>query len=280
VERSSQGLQLTGAGGRYLQACAPLLQQFEEAEEQARANTTRTPGTVAVGVQQVIARECLSPALPRFYIRHPEIRLDVYDLNQNEDLGRSGVDVFLVLGWPKSNELVQQCIGAARFVVLASPGYWAAHGMPQRPADLEQHNCLIVRALDHTLMDSWIFERHGVTETVTVRGSMQVSNAHRDMVVDLALAGLGVVRMLDWTIQPLVATGKMQPALSDWTSPEATPVNILFRPSSRRVPRIRKFIDFVREVAEEMIPVPPEMASAQPNWLDRHLGRASVMRKR
>ena len=70
-------------------------------------------------------------ALPRFHARHHDIELDVRDFQQVTEGQMSGVDLMLVLGWPKAPDLVCRRIAAGRFIVVASPAYWAAHGMPQ-----------------------------------------------------------------------------------------------------------------------------------------------------
>lgn len=131
-ERSARGLSLTASGAGYLAACAPLLDELAAADEMVRASTLRLKGTLVVGMQEVIARGCLTAALPLFHSRHPEIDLDVRDFLSVTDEQVSGVDVMLMVGWPKTSDLVCRRIGEGRFRVVASPTYWAVHGMPQR----------------------------------------------------------------------------------------------------------------------------------------------------
>ena len=111
-ERTAHGLTLTASGAAYLRSCLPALAQLQAADELMRAPSA--PGTVVVGVQHVIAREVLTPALPRFHARYPQIRIDVHDFNRVADGQTDGVDVFLVLGWPQANELVLRAIAASR----------------------------------------------------------------------------------------------------------------------------------------------------------------------
>ena len=59
-ERHAHGLALTAGGAAYLDACRPALAQLADADEQASAATSRVSGTVVVGVQPVIAQECLT----------------------------------------------------------------------------------------------------------------------------------------------------------------------------------------------------------------------------
>jgi DNA-binding transcriptional LysR family regulator len=69
------------------------------------------------------------------------------------------------------------------------------------------------------------------------------------LVIELAPAGYGVIRILDWTNRPDLACGSLVRALEDWESTEAPPVNLLYRASVRRIPRVRLFIEFANAVS-------------------------------
>lgn len=278
-ERTTHGLTLTAGGEGYLRSCGPALALLDEADDQARAATARLRGTLVVGVQHVIARGCLTAALPRFHARHPDIGLDVRDFKRATEEDMNGVDVMLVLGWPNTPNFVQRPIAAGRFIVVASPAYWAAKGMPRRPKDLEQHECLPIRAIDGTVMDLWTFTRGTQQESVTAKGWLTTTNAHRDLVIDLAVAGHGVVRLLDWTNLPELATGSLVRALSDWESAEAPPVNLIYRPGVRRTARARAFIEFVIELFQELEQVRGGrvQGTERPPWLRRHYERSSAI---
>jgi len=281
-DRTPQGLTLTAEGTRYLEACGPALTQLDDADERLRESMLRPKGTVVVGVQHVIARGCLTAALPRFHARYPDVDLDIRDFQRVTDEQISGVDVMLVLGWPKGEDLVQRRIAAGRFFVVASPAYWAAHGMPRRPRDLERHVCLPIRSVDGTVMDVWTFTKGEEQESVTARGWLTTSNAHRDLVIELALAGHGVIRVLDWTNLQDLACGSLVRALEDWESTEAPPVNLLYRASVRRIPRVRLFIEFASELFRELDGVRGTgvVGTERPRWLWRHYARASNIMNR
>ena len=86
-DRASHGLSLTASGAAYRETCLPALSQLQFADELVRA--TPAQGGVVAGVQHVIAREVLTPALPRFHARHPQIQIDVRDFNRvGKDLTR------------------------------------------------------------------------------------------------------------------------------------------------------------------------------------------------
>ena len=89
-----------------------------------------------------------------------------------------------------------------------------------------------------------------------------VSNAHREMAISQALAGEGVVRVL-----------------ADWESTESPPVNLLYRASVRRIPRVRRFIEFVTELFQELETVrgQPVVDGGRPPWMGRNYSRSSAM---
>lgn len=271
-ERHAGGLALTAGGEAYLESCRPALAQLADADEQASGTLTRLRGTVVVGVQPVIAQECLTAALPRFQAMHPEIQLDIRCFMRVTEEQTRGVDAFLVMGWPQAGDLVQRHICAASFVVCAAPSYWAVHGMPTHPSELERHNCLCIRGNMGTLMDLWHFRRGDERVAVAARGRLVVDNAHRDMVRDLIVAGAGVARILDWhqRLGHEIATGALVPALTDWSmDEEVPPVNLLYPPSVRRIPRVRAFLDFAtqlfRDIERERLHRAP--ATEVPRWL-------------
>jgi LysR family transcriptional regulator, regulator for bpeEF and oprC len=284
-ERHAQGLSLTASGAGYLEACQPALAILAEAEQQATSTNSRVRGTVVVGVQPVIAQQCLTPMLPRFNALYPDIQLDVRYLIDTSPQECRGVDVVLVLGWPdRTGDLVHRRIGAAGFVVAAAPAYLAAHGMPQHPRELEQHHCLAIRGNTGIVMDSWDFVKGKERVSVNVRGWLLTDNAHRDMVTTVALAGGGIVRLLDWHQRPgsELSTGALVPALTDWHQPDVPPVNLLYPPTVRRIPRVRVFIDYVTQLFGEIERqrerrTPP---SGPPEWRKAHRARASSVPRR
>lgn len=278
--RSASGVSPTVAGSAYLRACRPALEQLEDAAEQASASATRIQGTVAVAVQPIIAQEVLTAALPRFCALYPEVQLDMRYFVRMSDLQDRSLDAILVMGWPQQvDHLVCRALGATTFVVVGAPAYWAAHGMPQHPLELEQHNCLCIRSNTGSVMDLWQFRRGEERVSVAARGSVIVDNVHRDMVRDLVIAGVGAARLLDWQQRPgrEVARGLLVPALTDWTVDEVPPVNLLYPPSVRRTPRVRAFLDwtvqlFAEVERERQRPLP---ATAMPRWVKARRPRAS-----
>jgi LysR family transcriptional regulator, regulator for bpeEF and oprC len=252
----------------------------EADEHVGAAAAARARGTVIVGVQPLIAQQCLTAALPLFNALHPEIQLDMRTPRDFTEEALRRFDVSLFLGWPQvTGDLVHRRIGAASYVVCAAPAYWAAHGMPKHPSELARHHCLAIRSQAGTLMDMWAFKRGAEQVSVAVQGWLLADNVHRDMLLDTALTGGGVVRVLDWHRRQgfELASGSLVPALVDWEVTEVPPVNLFYPPTARRIQRVRVFIDFVvqlfREIEQQR--ALPVSATAPPRWTKTQRSRAS-----
>lgn len=138
--------------------------------------------------------------------------------------------------------------------------------------------CFLFRTPAGTVHDLWQLERNGVKESVAARGWLVSS--HRDVALDAALAGEGVVRLTDLTIHTHVCSGRLVPVLLDWEMRDAPPIDVLYRPNQRRIPRVRVFIDFVTELFRELKAERGgkngrHFRTERPRWWARH-GRASV----
>jgi len=210
-ERTAHGLKLTSSGEIYLEACQPLLDQLDTADEALKAASANVRGTLVVGSPQMLAQHCLLPALPRFHARYPDIQIDIRDIIALTDAG--GFDLCVLWGWnqPSPADVVQRRIAQSRFLICAAPSYWSANGIPSSPRDLERHVCLLYRTPFGTVHDLWQLERKGVKESVAARGWLVSS--HRDVALDAALAGEGVVRLTDLTIRAHIRSGRLVPRI-------------------------------------------------------------------
>lgn len=281
--RTTQGLGLTADGARYLEESRPLFEQMGDLDESMANATARAGGTLVVGGPAFVLQHCLAPALPRFHARQPQVELDLRIVNRVVEADDSSIDVFVTFGWFERPELVKVPIAETRFRVLAAPAYWAANGAPARPSDLTKHCCFSFRNPGGTLLDLWEFQRGAERESVKVTGWAITS--HRDVVMDLAMGGEGVIRTTDLTTFRHVRSGLLAPVLEDWEGHAAPPVNLFFRPKHRRTPRVRAFVDFVKDTFRRLEAERQEAwrnpAPERPDWYHVRDGRASsVLRRR
>lgn len=276
-DRSVRGLTLTASGAAYLESCRPLLDELSALDQAVSRSAVRPSGIVVVGLPPQLAHHFLLPALPSFHSRYPELQIDVRIVHRTTDVDATGVDVFVLHGWPDVADLVHRRLGHARALVAASAGYWRQHGLPQRPQDLAQHPCVLLRNPVGILLDLWEFER-GVDKASVKVGGWLCSN-DREVVLHAVLAGEGVGRFSELASRGLLESGQLVPALTDWQMQGGPPLNLLYRSNHGRSPAVRLFLDFVAELLHDV-----ESASAgrlqggpveRPQWYRRGYSKAS-----
>lgn len=276
-DRARRGLSLTADGARYLEGCGRVLETMADADAALGDRMHAVRGTLTVGAPEFVLHSCLAPALPRLRARHPELQLDLRIVSRVTDTQAEAVEVFLLFGWHEAPDYVHKRIAQTAYHVMASPAYWKARGAPQVPDDLRGHECLCFRSPEGTLLDLWEFERDGEVRTVPVSGWL--ASGHRNVLVEAALGGQGVIRTTGLTSWNYVRSGLLVPALEDWPQRRhAPPVSVLFRPSQRRTARVRAFVEFAGELFTELARAnePPQVGvAAPPRWQGHKLRRAS-----
>ncbi|MCA2997031.1 MAG: LysR family transcriptional regulator [Rhodocyclaceae bacterium] len=278
--RAASGLSLTADGATYLDACLPALDQISAADDSMTNPALRPKGRLVIGAMAQVAQQCLVPALPKFHLSYPYIELDFRVVNRVCELDASAVDLFVLLGWPNLPRLVHKVVAQTRQLTCAAPAYWASNGVPARPSDLARHTCFPFRNSEGTVIDVWRYLRDDVEESVVVRGWL--TSNHRDVNLDLVLAGEGVARVSDIFAQAELKSGRLVPVLSEWEMMDSPPVNLFYSGSQRRNPRVKVFIDFVSKLfagleAERDKAVNLKMAE-RPEWYSRRFGHASMAR--
>jgi DNA-binding transcriptional LysR family regulator len=129
-----------------------------------------------------------------------------------------------------------------RFLVVATPDYFAAHGKPESPADLTRHTCIRLR-LPSGVMMRWEFERHGELTRLDPEGSLTLQSS--DLVHEAAHAGLGIACLTERMVGADLASGALVPVLEEWTPP--FPGLCLYYSRHRHMSAaLRAFIDLMR----------------------------------
>lgn len=280
LDRSTRGLALTPSGEAYRDACMPLLAQLDHADRLVAGPGRRLGRTLVVGAPLMLSRALLVPALGAFRELQPHVQIELRTVDHLTvtDHEAKGLDLLVALGWPAVLDLVQHRLAQSRLLVCASPAYWKRHPPPQRPADMADHACVLVRSPEGTVLDLWRSRRGAEVESTVVRGWLTCTS--RDDALQAVLNGQCVGRFADLTIWPYLRDGQLQPALLDWDSPDSPPYSALVRPDARQDAEVRALLAYLRQVlagieAACRSAVGPRPSVDRPEWYARRAGRAS-----
>lgn len=251
LTRTTRKVSLTDDGRAYLARCRRLLSEIEETESALKQTQSRPQGRLRVEIPTGLGHLYVTPALPAFSARYPEVKVVVTLGDRFVDLTEEEVDVILRVGPLEDSTMVAKRVYDARFVTCAAPDYVARHGRPKSPADLAQHNCLGYFSASLGRSSRWNYRKGGRDVVHAPEGTLHTNNP--EALTDLAIAGAGVVCMLETGVLRAIREGHLVPLLEDWESPRV-PISVLYWPSRHLSAKVRVFVDFIAELFAKQVP--------------------------
>jgi DNA-binding transcriptional LysR family regulator len=194
LQRTTRRLALTQEGETMLARGKEILAAIEAAEAEVTQNRGRPRGLVKINTGTAFAKHRLAPVMTEFHLRYPDIALELSISDRRVDVIAEQADIAIRTGPLGDSTLVARRIGSMQRVICASPDYLRRHGRPQKPHDLMNHNCLVLAGFSR--LAQWPMQENGQTVLMTVKGSVTADSA--DLLLDMALAGLGIVRFGDF----------------------------------------------------------------------------------
>jgi DNA-binding transcriptional LysR family regulator len=254
LHRTTRTLTPTEAGARLHAECAPLLEGISDAEARAMDHRTQPRGTLRLGAPMSFGLRYVAPAVSTFLDRNPEVEVFVDYTDRSVDLVEEGFDLCVRGGPLGDSSLVSRKLAGFCAIAAASPGYLALRGIPARPEDLVEHDCLVyTQRITH---DVWPFYDKGGERNVKVSGRLVCNNG--DAVVEAALRGGGILYQPDFIVADALARGDLQVVLSKWRGWQSGIWAVW--PARRHVSmKVRRFVE---HLADHLSPPPWERACA------------------
>ena len=243
LNRTTRRLSLTEAGATFHAHCLRLLDEARAAQEAVSHLHQAPRGQLRVSAPVSFAASRLAPLLPEFLARYPEVSVELDASDRPVDLAEEGYDLAIRLTARPPEALAARTLHRIRPVVCAAPAYLERHGVPERPQDLEQHNCLVYPRFEGAGV--WRFEHRGTAIAMPVRGNL-CSNS-TEALRQAARQGLGIVRLRDYTVSQDLRDGTLRELLADFAPPERAELYALYLPNRRLAPKARAFIDYLVE---------------------------------
>lgn len=240
--RTTRQLALTDIGERYYAFCSKLLAEIDEADSAVSRQQTQPRGTLRLIAPPSFGNMRLAPIVADFMVVYPSIQISLTLTSFNvPELDERNFDLAV---YPSSKlpdtGMTGRKVGEARWLICAAPKYLARHGVPRRPEDLAQHNCLAIRIADPSR--SWTFYKENEKFSVPVSGSLVTNSV--GSAKSAVMAGVGISLLPLYCLGEDLANGRIQEILPGYTV-ASRPVYVLYRYSRYLPHKIRVFIDFL-----------------------------------
>ena len=243
LQRTTRALHLTQEGEIFFAAARRIVGEIESLENQIAGQSSTPSGVLRVTTSLAFSTHQLAPVLSEFLARHPLVQFELLPTDRVIDMVEEGIDVAIRIGRLADTSFMARKIGEDKRLICAAPAYLARHGTPQRPEDLARHNCLVSR--DRTQLNRWPFKIDGQMAEIEVSGRTAVTEGETQM--QLALQGIGIVRLTRLTLAQAIREGTLVPLLGDFSADEAVPIHAVYPHRRHLAPKVPAFVNFLIE---------------------------------
>ncbi len=210
VHRSTRKLTLTPAGEKVLQKTRALTQISDEIAGQSERAIPS--GTLRVACAHFTAMQLISPLLPDFLARYPQLRLELDINNHPVSLIGERIDVAIRITDNPEPGTIARRLGVCRSVLCASPRWLQQNEPLQTPDDLTRHNCL---HYSHFASQTWQFsDADGNSAAVAVSGNLSAGIS--SLLMEAAVAGCGIAMLPELEAQRALNSGALKQILPAW----------------------------------------------------------------
>ncbi len=214
LNRSTRHVHLTEAGRQLLERTRPYLQRLDEELELLVSNSDTPAGTLRLNVSRVAIQMLITPYLPAFFQRYPDVRLEFNCENRLINLSDGYFDAGIRLEESLDPTVIARRLGARQtMTAYAAPAYLAAHGEPRTPYELAAHRCVNFRTSTGAIY-RWEFQDQGTP--IEIQTPEFVTANDTVVLKDIVLQGQGIGYAFTREIAPEVASGALVPILRDW----------------------------------------------------------------
>ena len=240
--RTTRSVRLTESGQRFLEDGRRILFDLEEAEEAAVGSHAIPRGELRVTAPVLFGRMFVTPILGDFLDQYPQVNATTLFVDRVVNLMDEGLDIAIRIGNLPDSSLIAVRCGTVRRVMFASPDYIKRHGLPLHPEELSGHRLIQPTALSAS--DELTYLEEGVPRSVRINPRIRMNT--NDAVIEMALNGWGISRLLSYQVAPYLADGRLLAILEEYELPEM-PIHIVHQEGRMVSAKIRAFVDYMAE---------------------------------
>ncbi|AIX52089.1 MULTISPECIES: LysR substrate-binding domain-containing protein [Pantoea] len=242
MHRTTRRLALTDEGAIFLEHARQILTSVERAEEQIARRRETPAGRLRINANTPFMLHVIVPLLAEFRQRYPQIELELNTDDIVIDLLEQQTDIAIRIGELRDSTLRARVLGSSATRLVASPDYLAKHGIPDSVAALSQHQLIGFSQLDtHNIWPVW--QQEG--EFLRIKPTLTASSG--ETLRQLALQGLGIVRLSDFVSREDREQGRLMDVLASETRELRLPVHAVYYRNQTLSSRVTCFLDFLQE---------------------------------
>jgi len=238
--RTTRSVRLTAEGALYLERCRTALADLDDAALALRGDGAAPGGTLVVTAPVTLGRLHILPITAALLRAHPALKVELTLVDRVARLVDEGIDVAVRIGDLPDSALRASRVAEVGRILVASPTYLAAHGVPANVAALRQHALISFTELERA--HEWRFGPAG-KPAIRIEPRLTVNTA--DAAVAAAVDSVGIARVLSYQALAEIAADRLV-TLFDELAPPAIPIHLVYQANRRASVNVRAFIDAAR----------------------------------
>jgi DNA-binding transcriptional LysR family regulator len=241
--RTTRRLSLTEEGKTYLAQARLGLGLLEDASKQA-AQGLKPQGVVRINCPVGFGRDFVVPALPEFYRLFPDVSLDLHLNDQTVDLVGQGFDIGVRGGSHPPEGMIARKIFDIAMMLVASPQYLKARGVPKTISDLTGHDLIRVKFLNGRVLPlTFNAPLDGKDHVVTLDMNARLLMSDPDVVVAGALLHMGIAHVGGYHAFDALKRGDLVEILPEHRMAAGISMSMFYPHRTGLAPRVRVTVD-------------------------------------
>ncbi|WP_438863559.1 LysR family transcriptional regulator [Neptunicella sp.] len=248
--RSTRQLRLTTEGERFLVYCREALANLEAGRAAIHAIKGEIAGELRVSAPSDLGRNLLLGWMDEIMDRHPELSISLLLGDSIADFYLDRVDLAIRYGNQHDSSMVAFKLATIDRILCASPSYLTTFGVPKKPEDLLQHNCLVFQ-LNNRINDRWeLLSEHKDRVKIKVQSNRCANDG--DVVRRWALAGKGIAFKSRLDLSEDLRAGRLVRVLPDYHSPSIE-LNLMSPGRTQITPAVLILRDMLRDKFNQLL---------------------------
>jgi DNA-binding transcriptional LysR family regulator len=188
--RSTRNVTLTDQGQRYFDRMKPLFEEIEDANREIVRSAVDLSGSIRIAVPTTFGRLHIMPIIPDLLSRHPSLEVDLVLSDSMRDMVEDRVDLVIRVGSVEEPDAIVRRVAKTPVVCVGSRLYFDKHGIPAKPAELADHNCLVYGGVKDPA--NWPFLGPDGHFSISVRGNLTSNSIETVRAAVFAGVGIGM----------------------------------------------------------------------------------------
>jgi len=235
LQRTTRRILPTDEGEELLQRARSIIDDIEAAEQDLASRDRGPSGLVRIGVTTALGGH-YAARLAGLHRLHPALRIEFTVSDWARRLDQAGLDLALCVGEVEDAALAVHPLGRFPRLLVAAPGYIAAHGAPATADALRAHQCIAYGYGPSRPV--W----HLDGRDHPVEGCFKADSS--EAVFQAVLCGLGIGLLPHLRVAGDLAAGRLVQVLPDARVP-ALAISAVHTAGRRLPARVRAVLDFL-----------------------------------